>query len=290
MNYFITLILCFLVSCHTKPNYSSITNEKNIHGAPGAIKVDIYPLTEIWSDILNLGMDDDSKYEIIETGGDGDCFFYSVATSLSSKLHEFFALTANKLREHVSTLVTDENFIQVAYQVRDAIKPDLPPEIDFIELLNSATEEPRGIDLLREIIKKMASEEGYHFRANINEQTQDFSLNYWGDRFVISELSKKYELIRFIVLKHNEPSIGESVTHSACVLKDTPHLEEKKFFNVILWWTGGHFQLVGKRTDEADGSAMIKGKKYKLLFENSELPVGLRSIYETQCRWEIPQD
>ena len=110
------------------------------------------------------------------------------------------------------------------------------------------------------------------------------------ERYPNIEIPEGLEIFQYDIFDLPYSNNVVSEVRSESMLEHLSFLEEKKFFNVILWWTGGHFQLVGKRTDEADGSAMIKGKKYKLLFENSELPVGLRSIYETQCRWEIPQD
>jgi hypothetical protein len=279
MKYLFLLILIF--SCQSK------ISKQNTNS--GGIKVDVFDLTDIWNDILNKDVPADQQFKVIETGGAGDCFFYSVATALSSYSgRDYFGLTANKVREDLAETITAENFVLTSNQIRDGIHPDLAADIDLTEVLTNATAEPKGAALLQEVIKAMASQGGYNFTSLQGGEPQDFSLSYWGDLYALKELSEKYELIRFMVLKHDEPSFGEAVSHSACVLKNKPEIESKKFLNIILWWTGGHYQLVGKKTANPQSSIKIDSLNYKILFENDELPVSLKTLYSTQCRWEIP--
>ena len=283
---FATIFLLTILSCqHTtsKPNPSK-NIQKRISSKSLQLTTQVYSLSEIWDEILNQNQDENHQFKVLEVGGDGDCFFYSVATALSSSIQDFFGLTANDLRLKLANKISQDSYLLIAEQMRYGLVPELRPDDDIVGILNDAEGDIRGPQLLQAIIQKMASDGPYRFVS----RGREFALNYWGDLYALKFFSDEFDTIRFLTLKHDEPSFGEPPQGSGCVLKDQPNQEREKMFNLLLYWSGGHYQLVGQER-QIEGSFKVESKPFQILFENKDLSPRIKTFYRDQCNYLIPE-
>ena len=159
--------------------------------------------------------------------------------------------------------------------------------------------------LLSDIIMHMASEGFYEINWVNSEGIEQSPIKvcYWGNAWAVQALSKieQFEAVRFIVLNAKKIYIGDvfdgapncAAVSSARVFADHEIYEQerKRRYNILLWWTGGHFQLLAKclpSNDLDDATPLqIGDKSYRVSVLGSQAPRIIRDLYFHLCKYDI---
>lgn len=270
-----------------------------------APKTVVHDTPRLWKPFLDLGS---LPTCILDQGGQGDCFFFSIAAALGSRDPR---TTAKSLRKLLSEEITEANWKENLYQISDGFMVSgqnksgkssgigtqiIHWESIFEDQLNYPGEPWK---LLRDLIDTMASKQTITIIRGTEEL--DLKINYWGNLWAVRKLSlhPSFRTIRFILLNSRELAIGEKIpagngsfTSTASVFSDEERatVEAPKTHNVLLWWTGGHYQILGKQVlvdRSIDGILHLNDTFYAVLWPNEHLPQAIRDLYVTLCSHRI---
>lgn len=187
-----------------------------------------------------------SRWAILDTNNDGDCFFNTIAESFNyyNKLNNDVKLYDSKeIREIISNEINKDNFDEIIMYYKISKESG-----DFINKWN--------IDIIKnyEDLRKELIKTGH---------------NYWAD-FLILQLAITAFDINIIIL--NEP---KDIPKNKCKLYPLGHsLNENKKTIIIYFYNNNHFKLIG----------YFNNNSINTLFEYEELPKEIITIYNLDSR------
>ena len=255
--------------------------------------------SRVWKRSLEIGT---LSTQVLEMGGKGDCFFYSVAGAMKTLEPHVHAAD---LRNLLAKKITRENWEESLYQISDGFVMGVDLETDDVDWLNVFKEQENfpgePWKLLQLIVKTMASE-----RAVVIERGFfSFTLNYWGNGWALRKLSTDplFKRVRLIPLNANRAMLGDGVSAKIFEKEEHEEREDPKDLNILLWWNGGHFQLLAKeifkngaiRELGSSGIVLKKGALYHerkkrffaAIWPNEYLPPKIKDLYNKQCEYKI---
>jgi hypothetical protein len=216
-----------------------------------------------WSNVLK------NAFRITEQGGGGDCFFFSVGKALDidpARIRQQIAVHVNDnlVNRFIRYLKVERNqgdFNAYTEYYQDLIFEGLVFSIrSNSTTLNNLIRDAGSMYLLKKRLLLLTLEDNkVHLKSMVaNMATRDeFSINlryrghnitficsYWGNQWAIHVLKHIYENIRILNLNIRDLSIPTIGEYSQENLSERP-------FNILLSYTGGHYQLYQRIRDGA---------------------------------------
>jgi hypothetical protein len=297
--YKIYLFFGILISLLSQQGYSSSSQKAY------APRTSVVALPKLWKLHLTTGK---LPTCILEQGGGGDCFFYSIAAAMGT-LNP--ANTAQDLRRMLSLEITEANWEEHLMQIGDGLmvagktqqknaSPLVTESIYWFDIFSDQMNYPgEPWKLLRDVVANMAS--GPPITIIRGPEVLDLDVSYWGNLWAIRMLScnPSFDRVRIIPLNSRNIAIGEvisqaegGVTSTAKVFEDHEHeaREVPKELNILLWWTGGHYQIVAKQVEvscQQEGILHLNDNFYSVIWPNDLLPLVVKDLYRTLCHYDI---